>query len=81
MRLPRDVSGSDLVKALGRMGYAVTRQTGSHIRLTAIISGHEHHVAIPNHNPMKVGTLNSILRDVAAQMGLSRDELIERLFS
>jgi predicted RNA binding protein YcfA (HicA-like mRNA interferase family) len=35
MRLPRDLSGSDLVKALGRLGYRVTRQSGSHIRLSA----------------------------------------------
>ena len=30
MKLPRDLSGADLVKALGRIGYRVTRQTGSH---------------------------------------------------
>jgi predicted RNA binding protein YcfA (HicA-like mRNA interferase family) len=34
MRLPRDVSGAELVKRLGRIAYRVTRQTGSHIRLT-----------------------------------------------
>jgi predicted RNA binding protein YcfA (HicA-like mRNA interferase family) len=34
VKLPRDVSGSDLVKALAKLGYTVTRQTGSHMRLT-----------------------------------------------
>lgn len=32
-KLPRDVNADDLVKALCRIGYAVVRQTGSHIRL------------------------------------------------
>jgi predicted RNA binding protein YcfA (HicA-like mRNA interferase family) len=45
MRIPRDLSGADLVKRLGRLGYQVTRQTGSHIRLTSRAHG-EHHVSI-----------------------------------
>lgn len=32
MKLPRDLSGQDLVKALRRLGYEVSHQTGSHIR-------------------------------------------------
>jgi predicted RNA binding protein YcfA (HicA-like mRNA interferase family) len=55
MKLPRDVSGADLGKCLGRLGYAVTRQTGSHLRLTTSEHG-QHHVTIPNHDPLKVGT-------------------------
>ena len=81
MRLPRDVSGAELAKALGRMGYRVTRQTGSHLRLTRVSAAGEHHVTIPNHDPIKVGTLNSILRDVAQGAGLTREQLLERLFS
>ena len=80
MRLPRDVSGTDLAGLLRRYGYAVTRQTGSHMRLTCSASGHEHHVTIPNHDPLKVGTLNAILKDVAAEWNLTRDELLKRLF-
>ena len=38
------------------------------------------HVTIPNHDPLKVGTLAGILNDVAAHLEISRDELIERLF-
>ena len=80
MKLPRDVSGSELAGALRRIGYEITRQTGSHIRLTRS-DGAEHHVTIPDHNPIKVGTLSSILREVAAQVGLTRDELLKTLFS
>ena len=81
MRLPRDVSGADLVKALGRMGYRVTRQTGSHLRVTLVSAAGEHHITIPNHDPIKVGTLNSILRDVSERAGLTREELLKRLFA
>lgn len=80
MRLPRDVSGARLVKALGRLGYHVIRQTGSHLRLTRSGEGGEHHLTVPNHDPLKLGTLNNILRDVAGHTGLARDELLERLF-
>jgi predicted RNA binding protein YcfA (HicA-like mRNA interferase family) len=79
MKLPRDVSGANLGKHLGRLGYAVTRQTGSHLRLTTSERG-QHHVTIPNHDPLKVGTLAGILNDVAAHLEISRDELIQRLF-
>ena len=56
MRVLRDLSGADLVKRLGRMEYKVTRQTGSHLRLTSSVGG-GHHVTIPNHDPLRVGTL------------------------
>lgn len=79
MRVLRDLSGADLVKRLGRMEYKVTRQTGSHLRLTSHVGG-EHHVTIPNHDPLRVGTLAAILAAVAAHHGLTRDELIQRLF-
>jgi len=78
-RLPRDVTGRDLAKALARLGYETTRQTGSHMRLTTARGG-EHHVTIPAHDPLKIGTLSSILRDVAAHHHLSRDELLRELF-
>jgi predicted RNA binding protein YcfA (HicA-like mRNA interferase family) len=68
MKLPRDVSGVDLAKRLGRLGYEVTRQTGSHLRLTTRERG-QHHVTIPNHDPLRVGTLAGILGDVAGHCG------------
>ena len=55
MKLPRDVSGDDLAKALRVLGYETTRQTGSHCRLTTSLGG-EHHVTIPRHSPLRVGT-------------------------
>jgi predicted RNA binding protein YcfA (HicA-like mRNA interferase family) len=79
MKLPRNLSGDDLAKALERLGYQVTRQTGSHLRLTTDQNG-EHHVTIPGHDSFRIGTLSSILRDIAAHHGLSKDELTELLF-
>ena len=80
MKLPRDVSGDDLARSLRRFGYAITRQTGSHIRVTSDIRSTQHHVTIPNHKQIKVGTLAQILSDVAAYLDLPREEFTRRLF-
>ena len=78
MKLPRDVSGSQLIKALRSLGYEVSRQSGSHIRVTTIVNG-SHHVTVPKHDPLKLGTFASILDDVATHHNLSRDGLLKLL--
>lgn len=79
MRIPRDLSGVELIKHLKPYGYVVTRQTGSHIRLTTERQG-QHHITVPHHDPLKIGTLSAILADVAAHFGKSRDTLVQELF-
>ncbi len=79
MKLPRDVSGRELAKAVGILGYQVTRQTGSHIRLTTTRNG-EHHITIPAHDLLKVGTLAAILGNIAAHFELARDEVAKTIF-
>ncbi len=79
MKLPRNLSGADLAQAMKKLGYSVTRQTGSHMRLTTQQQG-EHHVTIPCHDPLRVGTLAAILAEVAAHFGLSREELADLLW-
>ncbi len=79
MKMPRDLSSDDLIKKLSELGYEITRQTGSHIRLTTSENG-THQITIPDHNPIKIGTLNNILRGVAQHFNLSKDELLKRLF-
>lgn len=79
MRLPRGVSGDTLIKALRAFGYEKTRQTGGHARLTTSENG-EHHVTVPLHAELRVGTLSAILGAVADHLGLSRDEVARRLF-
>jgi len=78
VKLPRDLSGDDLAKLLRRYGYTMTRQAGSHMRLTTQQGG-EHHVTIPRHSSLRVGTLNNVLKDVAEHLGMERDRLIEDL--
>ena len=80
MRLPRDLSGPDFAKLLRRYGYAATRQTGSHIRLTSTIRGTQHHVTVPAHKELRLGTLVSILADVADYLKLPRSDLERELF-
>ncbi|MHB8200805.1 MAG: type II toxin-antitoxin system HicA family toxin [Acidithiobacillus sp.] len=70
MRLPRDLTGTELVQSLGRVGYTVTRQTGSHMRLTSAVQG-EHHVTVPCHDPLRLGTLAAILEAVDSVAGSS----------
>jgi predicted RNA binding protein YcfA (HicA-like mRNA interferase family) len=80
MKIPRNLNGAELVKLLSRhFGYEITRQKGSHIRMTTQEPS-EHHITIPNHIPLKIGTLAAILTDVAEHLGLSREELMEILF-
>ncbi len=79
MRFPRNVSGQDLIRALKKLGYEATRQTGSHIRLTRRTDKEEHHLTIPEHNPLKIGTLHSILTRVSLQTNVSVEKLIEML--
>jgi predicted RNA binding protein YcfA (HicA-like mRNA interferase family) len=80
MRPPRDLTGQELARALAKLGYTIDRQTGSHLRLTTQENG-EHHITIPNHSPIKLGTLNAILKEIAEHFAISRDELLTKLFS
>ncbi|UXE60464.1 MAG: type II toxin-antitoxin system HicA family toxin [Woronichinia naegeliana WA131] len=79
MRLPRDLTGKKFAKMVEVLGYRIERQTGSHIRLTTTKNG-EHHITIPNHSPIKVGTLNAILKDIANHFETTREDLIDQLF-
>lgn len=80
MRLPRDVSGADLVALLKPLGYTITRQTGSHIRLATQQHG-EHVLILPTHDHLlRARTPAAILSDVAHHFEISRDDLIGRLF-
>jgi predicted RNA binding protein YcfA (HicA-like mRNA interferase family) len=80
LKLPRDVSGEELIRSLRRFGYEITRQTGSHIRVSSKFKGTEHHVTIPAHRQLKVGTLAEILGDVASYLDLTREQLTQQLF-
>jgi predicted RNA binding protein YcfA (HicA-like mRNA interferase family) len=79
MKVPRNLSGAALVKALCRdYAYALVHQEGSHIILQTETPSHQR-LAIPNHNPLRVGTLNAIVRVVAAHKGLARQVVLDSL--
>ncbi len=80
MRIPRDLDATELIKLLKEYGYVITRQTGSHIRLTTQQNG-QHHITIPNHSPLKIGTLAAILTDIALHFNKTKEELMQELFN
>lgn len=78
-RLPRDLTGVALVKALRRLDYQETRTTGSHVRVTWP-GPPQHQLTIPRHDPLKVGTLAAILDEVARARKTTREEIQKALF-
>ncbi len=80
MKLPRDLSGAELASLLSRHGYEISRQTGSHLRLTSTAKGSEHHITIPAHRSLRVGTLSGILTDVASYLEMGKEEVADSLF-
>jgi predicted RNA binding protein YcfA (HicA-like mRNA interferase family) len=77
MKLLRDINGDALARHLERRwGYVRTGQSGSHIKLrTESPSGHT--VIVPAHKPMKLGTCQSILKDVASHKKTTIVALLE----
>ncbi len=71
MKLPRDVSGAEAVRALERLGFSISRQTGSHVRMAQ----RARRVTVPMHRNLVVGTLQSILR----QADVSLDDFVNAL--
>lgn len=80
MKIPRDLSGNNLIKLLKKYGFEATRQSGSHIRITTQVGG-EFHITIPDHSPIKIGTLSAILSDIASHLKMSKEEFVKDLFS
>lgn len=79
MKLPRDVYGRDLVAVLCRdWGYLKVNQVGSHIILQTDTPGH-HRVSVPDHKPLRLGTFNAILREVATAKQTTREAIIATL--
>jgi predicted RNA binding protein YcfA (HicA-like mRNA interferase family) len=74
------MGGEELAALLGKHGYKITRQTGSHIRLTSTSKCFEHHITIPKHKPLRVGTLSSIVNDIAGYLEIERQKLLKELF-
>jgi predicted RNA binding protein YcfA (HicA-like mRNA interferase family) len=79
MKLPRDLAGRELIKVLIRhYDYRQVHQVGSHIILQtdAPVS---HRLPVPDHAPLRLGTLNAILNAVARAKGVDKAEILGRL--
>jgi predicted RNA binding protein YcfA (HicA-like mRNA interferase family) len=58
----------------------VSRQTGSHLRLTSNRKGHQHNVTVPAHHPLKLGTLSTIFSEVAVYLESTKEQVAKELF-
>ena len=76
MKIPRDISADKLIKSLNKLGYKITRQRGSHIRLTFELDNKKHNITIPNHNTIKIGTLNNIINDLSEFHKIEKQKII-----
>jgi len=62
MKLPRDLSGAELIKLLGKhFDDRRVNQEGSHVILETS-DPRQHRISIPDHAAPRIGTLNAILR-------------------
>ena len=73
----RNINAEELIKFLKTYGYEITRQIGSHIRISSNFKKHEHNLTIPNHKSIKIGTLNNILNDVARYLEIDKAEIVK----
>jgi len=71
MKLPRDLSGREVCRALQRLGFEFRRQTGSHRHYAK----GPLHPCVPMHEAVCPKTLQSILK----QAGITIEELLENL--
>jgi len=75
-RIPRDISGRELAGLLNKYGYIIVLQTSS-----SRFKHKEHKITIPDHQVIKIGTLNNILNEVAEYLKKSKQDLIKDLFN
>ncbi len=79
-KVPRDLSGRKLAYLLKKYDYEIKNETGSHLRLVSGVMGKEHKITIPDHQSIKIGTLNNILSGLAGYLKIEKKTLTEKLF-
>ncbi len=78
MKLPRDLSGAELIKLLCKhYGYVRVHQEGSHVILETN-TPRSHRISIPDHSPLRIGTLNAILKAVGKVQGVEKEDILRR---
>ncbi len=79
MRWPREISGKERINFVSKIRISLPAPNGSHLRLVTLLQG-EHHVTVPNHNSIKIGTLQGIISDVAVHFNKTKEEIANELF-
>lgn len=79
MKVPRNISGNDLISYLVSIGFQKVRQTGSHVRLELVVHGELFGITVPLHDPLKVGTSSNIIKDVAQKTGRDWMKILKEL--
>jgi len=79
MKVPRNISGSDLIGYLLSNGFQKVRQTGSHVRLECTIDGEQYGITIPLHDPLKTGTFTHIVKEIAEKTGRDWVSIMEEI--
>ncbi len=78
MKLPRDLSGADLIGALKRLGFNPTRQTGSPVRMTISVP-RPAHLTVPLTRSIPTGTLAALLKDAAKHLDTTVDDILRKI--
>ena len=79
MKVPRNLSGEAFAKCLCKhWDYRRMHQTGSHIILDTENSSHQR-ISVPNHDCLRIDTLNGLLRVVAGHKQTSREFILKSL--
>ena len=76
-KLPRNLDSNDLIKLLENLGYVKVHQKGSHIKFSKTINDTRISITIPNHKPLKVGTLSAIINQICLQNNISKSILLD----
>jgi predicted RNA binding protein YcfA (HicA-like mRNA interferase family) len=71
VKVPRDLNGREAARALQRFGFVQMRQTGSHL----ILRKESRTIVVPQHKPLKPGTLKGIID----QAGLTLEQFVAEL--
>lgn len=59
--LPKNLSGTKVIKALSKLGFEARRQKGSHVIMIKETAKGKFGCTVPMHKEIKQGTLKSIL--------------------
>lgn len=78
MKLPRGLSGADLIAALKRLGYKQTRQTGSHVRMTVSFP-RQAHLTVPLSREIPPGTLAALIKDASAHLDMTIEDILTKI--